>query len=82
MTDFGSRPRSTPIPGSGAFVADPQIPGNSPTGPQSPTEFVNSQTFTAPPPGARPTLPGMSAAPGGDDFSFVPLSRRRRKRGF
>jgi hypothetical protein len=81
MSDFGSRPRSTPIPGSGAFVADPELPGNS-AAPPSPTEFVNSQTFAAPPPGgARPALPGMHAAPGADDFQFVPLGRRRRKRG-
>lgn len=84
MSDFGSRPRSTPIPGTGTFDGDPQIPGNlGSSAPPRPTEFVNGQTFAPPPPGAtRPPLPGMQPPPGGDEFQYVPLSRRRKRRGF
>src|SRR5690349_7163835 len=84
MSDFSSRPRSTPIPGSSTFVGDEQLPGNfGSTVPPSPTEFVNGQTFAPPPPGAaRPPLPGMQPPPGGDEFQFVPLSRLRKRHGF
>src|SRR5436190_16193063 len=80
MSDVPSRPRSTPIPGSGAFVSDP-VPGSMGE-PPSPTEFVNGQSFAPPHGGSRPPLPGMQPPPGSDEFQFVPLGKRRRRRGF
>jgi hypothetical protein len=79
MSDMG-RPRSTPIPGTSTFIPSDDMPGNSGAiAPPSPTEFVNGQTFAAPPGASRPPLPGMQ--PQGQDFQFVPLSRRKRRGG-
>src|SRR5687767_3579975 len=79
MSDMG-RPRSTPIPGTSTFIPDEQLPGNAGAmAPPSPTEFVHGQTYAPAPGAARPPLPGMQAQ--GDQFQFVPLGKRKRKRG-
>ena len=77
MSDQPQRPRSTPIPSEPFSVPAGSVP-------PTPTEFINSQPFSAPPappPGAsRPALPGMYPQ-GSGEFQVTPVGQPRKRSG-